>query len=108
MWHIHIKIESGIKVQTQKTAEELGLSLSVVMKAYRNNLSEHSVYRLAWEKNLRSRTSNIQLVLRSNIIKCKKRYKKKIKERISLFFQNPTNQLLNNHRSQENLRDAAI
>ena len=30
---IHIKIESGIKVQAQKIAEELGFSLSAVMKA---------------------------------------------------------------------------
>lgn len=30
---IHIKIESDIKTQAQKTAEELGLSLSAVMKA---------------------------------------------------------------------------
>lgn len=30
---IHVKIESDIKVQAQKTAEELGLSLSAVMKA---------------------------------------------------------------------------
>ena len=30
---IHVKIESDIKDQAQKTAEELGLSLSAVMKA---------------------------------------------------------------------------
>ena|SRR3989344_5841472 len=30
---VHIKIEPGIKIQAQKTAEELGLSLSAVMKA---------------------------------------------------------------------------
>jgi addiction module RelB/DinJ family antitoxin len=30
---VHIKIESDIKIQAQKTAEELGLSLSAVMKA---------------------------------------------------------------------------
>lgn len=30
---IHVKIESDIKMQAQKTAEELGLSLSAVMKA---------------------------------------------------------------------------
>lgn len=30
---IHVKIESDIKVQAQKTAGELGLSLSAVMKA---------------------------------------------------------------------------
>ncbi|HUQ85381.1 MAG TPA: type II toxin-antitoxin system RelB/DinJ family antitoxin [Candidatus Limnocylindrales bacterium] len=30
---IHIKIEADIKAQAQKTAEELGLSLSAVMKA---------------------------------------------------------------------------
>lgn len=30
---IHIKIEAGIKDQAQQTAEELGLSLSGVMKA---------------------------------------------------------------------------
>lgn len=30
---IHIKLESDIKMQAQKTAEELGLSLSAVMKA---------------------------------------------------------------------------
>lgn len=30
---IHVKIESDIKVQAQKTAEELGFSLSAVMKA---------------------------------------------------------------------------
>lgn len=30
---IHVKIESNIKIQAQKTAEELGLSLSAVMKA---------------------------------------------------------------------------
>lgn len=30
---IHVKIESDIKAQAQKTAEELGLSLSAVMKA---------------------------------------------------------------------------
>lgn len=30
---VHIKIESDIKMQAQKTAAELGLSLSAVMKA---------------------------------------------------------------------------
>jgi len=30
---IHVKIDSNMKVQAQKTAEELGLSLSAVMKA---------------------------------------------------------------------------
>ena len=30
---VHIKIESDIKIQARKTAEELGLSLSAVMKA---------------------------------------------------------------------------
>ncbi len=30
---LHIKIEPGIKKQAQETAEELGLSLSAVMKA---------------------------------------------------------------------------
>lgn len=30
---LHIKVESDIKIQAQKTAEELGLSLSAVMKA---------------------------------------------------------------------------
>jgi len=30
---IHVKIESDIKDQAQRTAEELGLSLSAVMKA---------------------------------------------------------------------------
>jgi addiction module RelB/DinJ family antitoxin len=30
---IHVKIDSDMKVQAQKTAEELGLSLSAVMKA---------------------------------------------------------------------------
>lgn len=30
---IHVKVESNIKMQAQKTAEELGLSLSAVMKA---------------------------------------------------------------------------
>jgi addiction module RelB/DinJ family antitoxin len=30
---LHIKIEPGIKAQAQKTAEELGLSLSAVTKA---------------------------------------------------------------------------
>lgn len=30
---IHVKIEADIKNQAQKTAEELGLSLSAVMKA---------------------------------------------------------------------------
>ena len=30
---VHIKIDSDTKVQAQKTAEELGLSLSAVMKA---------------------------------------------------------------------------
>lgn len=30
---VHIKIESDIKIQAQKTAQELGLSLSAVMKA---------------------------------------------------------------------------
>lgn len=30
---IHVKIGSDIKMQAQKTAEELGLSLSAVMKA---------------------------------------------------------------------------
>ncbi|MBF8250334.1 MAG: RelB [Candidatus Levybacteria bacterium] len=30
---IHVKIESDIKVQAQRTAGELGLSLSAVMKA---------------------------------------------------------------------------
>lgn len=30
---VHIKIESDIKIQAQKTAGELGLSLSAVMKA---------------------------------------------------------------------------
>lgn len=30
---IHIKLESAIKAQAQETAEELGLSLSAVMKA---------------------------------------------------------------------------
>ncbi len=30
---VHVKIDSDMKVQAQKTAEELGLSLSAVMKA---------------------------------------------------------------------------
>ena len=30
---VHIKIESDIKIQAQSTAEELGLSLSAVIKA---------------------------------------------------------------------------
>lgn len=30
---IHVKVDSDIKVQAQKAAEELGLSLSAVMKA---------------------------------------------------------------------------
>ncbi len=30
---IHVKVEPDMKVQAQKTAEELGLSLSAVMKA---------------------------------------------------------------------------